>query len=231
LTNRSVSGIFGNIFIRVLSVQAAKILKESADSGSVSRILAAAEMLFAEQGFDAVSMSAIAEKAGVSKANIFHHFSSKNALYMAVFGSACKESRERLELLESSDDNFVERLTRFANGHLQAILEHSNMARLVLRDLLENGADRGKDLAEQVFGPNFAKLVEIIRSGQARGELRTDVDPAMVAVMLIAANVYFFEARELLRHFPAVDFADDPQHYSAKMLQLMLHGILPQETK
>jgi TetR/AcrR family transcriptional regulator len=78
-----------------------------------------------------------------------------------------------------------------------------------------------------VFGPNFAKLVEIIRGGQARGELRAGVDPAMVAVMLIAANVYFFEARHMLRHFPDVDFAADPQHYSAKMLQLMLHGILP----
>lgn len=208
-------------------MQVAKTPKESADPSSVNRILAAAEALFAEQGFDAVSMSAIAEKAGVSKANIFHHFSSKNTLYMAVFGSACKESRVRLELLESSEGNFVERLTHFASGHLQAILEHSNMARLVLRDLLENGADRGKDLAEQVFGPNFAKLVEIIRSGQARGELRTDVDPAMVAVMLIAANVYFFEAHDLLRHFPAVDFADDPQRFSTKMLGLLLGGILP----
>jgi TetR/AcrR family transcriptional regulator len=101
------------------------------------------------------------------------------------------------------------------------------MARLVLRDLLENGEARGKDLAEQVFGANFAKLVEIIRHGQARSELRDDVDPAMVAVMLIATNVYFFEARDLLRHLPAVDFADDPQRYSAQMLSLLLSGILP----
>lgn len=208
-------------------MQAAKISSENTDLSSVERILAAAEALFAEQGFDAVSMSAIAKRAEVSKANIFHHFSSKNALYLAVFGSACKESRARLEILETREGNFVERLAHFASGHLQAILEHSNMARLVLRDLLENGADKGKELAQQVFGPNFAKLVEIIRGGQTRGELRTDVDPAMVAVMLIAANVYFFEARDMLRHFPDVDFADDPEHYSAKMLQLMLHGILP----
>jgi TetR/AcrR family transcriptional regulator len=219
------------IFIEILSleiaVQTATITKEHSDPSSTERILAAAQALFAEQGFDAVSMSAIAEKAGVSKANIFHHFSSKNALYLAVLGSACRESRTRLEMLENMEGNFVERLAHFAGAHLQAILEHSNMTRLVLRDLLENGADKGKELANQVFGPNFAKLVEIIRSGQERGELRSEVDPAMVAVMLIAANVYFFEARDMLRHFPEVDFADDPERYSAKMLQLMLHGILP----
>jgi TetR/AcrR family transcriptional regulator len=214
-----------------MPVPAVKILVENPDASSVKRILAAAERLFAEQGFDAVSMNAIAEKAGVSKANIFHHFSSKNALYLAVLGAACKESSTRLELLERSEGSFVERLAHYASGHLAAILEHSNMARLVLRDLLENGADRGQELAEQVFGSNFAKLVEIIRDGQTRGELRTDVDPAMVAVMLVAANVYFFEARDLLRHYPDVDFANDPQRYSKNMLSLLLEGILPDSRK
>jgi TetR/AcrR family transcriptional regulator len=193
--------------------------------------LRAAEALFAEQGFDAVSMSAIAARAKVSKANVFHHFSTKNALYLAVLREAGKESRGRLEQLESSSSSFVERLSHYATTHLDSILAHSHLARLVLRDLLTGGPDRGKDLAEQVLGRNFAKLVDIIRQGQARRELRDDVDPAMVAVMLIAANVYFFEARDVLRHLPDVDFADDPQRYSSKMLQLMLHGIIPQEKR
>lgn len=209
-----------------------KTSAELPDINSVTRILSAAETLFAEQGFNAVSMNTIAAKAGVSKANIFHHFNSKNELYLAVFGAACAESHTRLQALESSEGSFIDRLTHFAGGHLQAILEHSNMARLILRDLLENGEERGKELAEKVLGPNFAKLVEIIRQGQMRGELRADVDPAMVAVMLIAANVYFFEARAMLRHLPDIDFADDPQRYSNKMLSLLLGGVLPktQET-
>ena len=202
---------------------------ETPDPGSVCRILAAAETLFAEQGFDAASMSAIAERAGVSKANIFHHFNSKNALYHAVLENACKESRARIDLLEQAEGSFVERLSRFAIAHLHGILEHANLTRLVLRDVLEHGPERGEELAEQIFGRNFAKLVEIIRIGQSRGELREDVDPAMVAVVLIAANLYFFEAKDMLRHFGDVDFADHPERYSAKMLQLMLHGILPRE--
>lgn len=176
-------------------------------------------------------MSAVAARAGVSKANIFHHFSSKNALYHAVLANACQESRARIEVLEQAQGNFVERLAQYATAHLQGILDHSHLTRLILRDVLENGPERGQELAEQVFGRNFAKLVEIIGQGQARGELRHNVDPAMVAVMLIAANLYFFEARDILRHFPDVDFADDPQRYSSKMIAIMLNGILPQENK
>ncbi|MHB8850409.1 MAG: helix-turn-helix domain-containing protein, partial [Acidithiobacillus ferriphilus] len=46
------------------------------------RILAAAEKLFSDKAFDAVSMNAIALQAGISKANIYHYFPNKDALYI-----------------------------------------------------------------------------------------------------------------------------------------------------
>jgi TetR/AcrR family transcriptional regulator len=200
---------------------------DSPESSSIDRIQAAAEALFSEHGYDAVSMNAIAEKAGVSKANIFHHFSTKNALYLAVVKDACKESQNRLQQMENSQGSFAERLSSFARMQLLSMLENSQTTRLILRDLLEHGEQRGQQLAEEVFGQHFARLVDMIREGQARGELRKDISPSSVALMLLATNVYFFEARDLLRHYPDVDCADDPARFSSKMLQLMLHGILP----
>lgn len=198
------------------------------DTGSVARILAAAEALFSEQGFDAVSMNSIAARAGVSKANIFHHFSSKNALYLAVVKEACKDSQTRVQLAEQSHASFAARLSHFARTQLQSMLEHGQTTRLILRELLKDGPERGRELAEEVFGQGFAQLVRMIREGQAQGELRAGVDPAAIAVMLIGMNVYFFEARDVLRHYPDVGFADDPQQFSDKLMQLMLHGILPE---
>lgn len=208
-------------------MQAINPVLEAADTSSVARILGAAEALFSEMGFDAVSMNAIAERAGVSKANIFHHFSNKHALYLAVVKEACKESQTRLLQLEEGEGSFVERLGRFARSQLQAMLQNSQTTRLILRDLLENGETHGEELARQVFGPNFARLVELIRDGQTRDELRRDMDPAAVAIMLIATNVYFFEARDVLRHYPYVDFADDAPRFSDKMMQVLLHALVP----
>ena len=208
-------------------MQVVRIAAKNIDASSTGRILAAAEALFALHGYDAVSISAIAMHAGVSKANIFHHFSSKNALYLAVLQSACKEACERLDQLEGGEGSFVERLCTFAQNHLEAMLGHAHVARLILRDMLNKGPEHHRTLAEQVFGKNFSKLVEIIRHGQAREELRTDIDPAAVAVMLIAANIYFFQARETLRHLPDIGFADDPVSYNRKMMQVMLNGLLP----
>lgn len=210
-----------------MPMQAFHSKMESPECSSTERILAAAEKLFSELGYDAVSMNAIAESAGVSKANIFHHFNCKNTLYLAVVKDACKEMQTRVQSIEESHLSIVERLTHLARTQLQFMLEHGQTTRLILRELLKNRPEHGRELAEQVFGQNFARMVDMIREGQCSGELRAEIDPATVAVMLVAINVYFFEARDILRHYPAVDFADDPDRYSQKMLQLMLGGILP----
>src|SRR3989304_9442427 len=94
-----------------------------AGSDTIARILAAAEALFAEHGFDAASMSAIAERAGVSKANIFHHFSSKNALYRAVLRHAIREVPRQLKHMSSHSGAVSADLAQFARGHLSSILE------------------------------------------------------------------------------------------------------------
>ncbi len=195
-------------------------------SETVTRILAAAEDLFSRRGFDAVSMNDIAEAAGVSKANIFHHFESKNTLYHAVVRNACADSIERLQQLQHEDSAVPGQLADFAGKHLKSLLEHDRVSRLILRELLgEKGARHAQELAEKVFGENFAALVEIVRTGQRRGELRADFDPAMVATLLIGANVFFFESQEVLRHFKDVDFAHEPGRYSDMLMNILLAGI------
>lgn len=208
-------------------MQALKGKSVSPENSSTERILAAAEKLFSEHGYDAVSINAIAVRAGVSKANIFHHFNTKNELYLAVVKDACKETQTRVQTIARDHRSIVDRLSHFAQAQLQFMLEHGQTTRLILRELIKNGPERGRELAEQVFGQSFARLVGMIREGQAQGELRQEVDPAAIAVMLVAINIYYFEAREMLRHYPDVDFADDPERYIQKMLKLMLNGILP----
>jgi TetR/AcrR family transcriptional regulator len=192
---------------------------------AVARILDAAAGLFAESSYDAVSMNAIAERAGVSKANIFHHFSSKESLYLAVVRAACHDVGERLGELGTEHGPFAQRFSSYAASMLNAMLEHDQIQRLILRELLVDGERRGQEFAEKVFGENFARFVAILRQGQLKGHLRADLDPAMIATVLIGSNVFFFEARDVLKHFRDVNFANDPARYSTMLVDILMHGI------
>jgi len=211
------------------SARAGKLVApEPAPRGDTSvRILAAAEKLFAEHGFGAVSISAVAVGAGVSKANVFHHFGSKRALYLAVLRNACRDAAQRLEHLETHRGRFQERFSAYAVDMLDTMLERGQLHRLMQRELLaEDDGRLAKELAERVFGEKFARLVAILRTGQARGELRADFDPAIAAITLIGANVFFLQSRGVLRHLPDAGAAVDPRRYGAALADMLLRGML-----
>jgi AcrR family transcriptional regulator len=53
-------------------------------SSTIAVILTAARKLFATDGFDATSIDAIAAKAGVAKGAVYHHFASKEDIFIQV---------------------------------------------------------------------------------------------------------------------------------------------------
>jgi TetR/AcrR family transcriptional regulator len=199
--------------------------RDTSPCEGLSRILEEAERLFAARGYDAVSIQDIADAAEVSKANVFHHFGSKEKLYLTVLSTACGNAAQRLDDLERHDQPVGERLKRFATEYLDDLYEHQAVSRLILRELLNDSSNQGPDMANQVFGDKFARFVAILSDAQKRGELRRDLDPALVATLMIGANVFFFQAREVLRHFPDFRYAGDPVRYAQGLADLLLRGV------
>ena len=200
-------------------------------SAGAQRVLDAAAELFANEDYASVSISAIAEQAGVSKANIYHHFSSKMALYYRVLERACGQSAElaagQLSSLERSED----RLARFVAGHLENLLTHSSGATLVIRELLEecknlHDIPDSAELTERDFDCNFSRVVALLREGQQRGEFRTQLDPSVIATALIGANILFLKGREVLARLPDANFVAQPERFVSMLMDVMLHGIL-----
>lgn len=196
------------------------------DSRAVQRILKAAEALFSDHGYDGASINAIAKRAGVSKANVFHHFPTKNALYLAVLSHCCSRGDELVQALDRSDGDVVERLRTFARAHLEFVLKQDHISRLIARELLKNRPKRAEELAQQIFGRNFERIVAVLRDAQTRGEIRREIDPAAVAVLLIAADVFYFQSRAVLRHLPHAQFSHGPERYTDTLLDIIFHGAL-----
>lgn len=71
-----------------------------------AKILAAARAAFAEDGFEATSAEAVAQRAGVSKATVFAHFGDKTGLLIASkidgLGSILEDMRARAGALDAA---------------------------------------------------------------------------------------------------------------------------------
>lgn len=199
----------------------------SDENPGAARILAAAQEAFAEKGFDAASIQDIAQRAGVSKSNVFHHFKSKEELYFAVIGCACGAHREQVSTLLAGDTPFAERLKRMMTADVEFMLDEPERAHLVLREITNTRPDDPEQPAPALLRRNASEMVETVRAAQAAGEIRADADPAAIAFLVIAANKFYFQTRNLLRHFPEIDFATDHHRFVEKISDLMLKGLKP----
>ena len=201
-------------------------------SSGEKAILQAAEHLFAEKGFDAVSMSAIARLANTSKPNIYHHFRNKSELYLAVMKAAVHRSSVLLDTLEHAPGSFSQHLSEFSAGQLTNILSHSRATQLILRETLSGGSQRGQEIAKHVVNEVFERLVDMIRHGQQQKEFRDEIDPALAAFIVVAANMFFFQASPIMQHIPDINFNDDAGTYSRGVMDILFNGIVqPGEEK
>jgi len=188
------------------------------------RILEAAENLFSRYGFDGVSIQRIATQAEVSKATIFHHFSSKQALYISVLNRACHDIGSILQSLGEKPCQSVKPLRAFAAAHLENLFEQGHLSRLILREVMDGNRERGQTLAVEVFGEHFTRLATLVRSGQREGILRRDMDAADAAAAIVGLNVFLFESWPVLQHLPDTHFTD-PSLTGERLLRLLLLGV------
>ena len=79
--------------------------KQSRSEATYRRLLAAAEDLFARHGYEEVSVAQICADAGVTKGAFYHHFPSKQALFLALIPAWVDRLQSQLvSALENATD-------------------------------------------------------------------------------------------------------------------------------
>lgn len=153
-----------------------------------ARILAGAARLFAERGFDATSVQAIAAASGITPGAIYRHFTTKADLLLAVAGEALESTfRETIAHLEPSAPN------RIADMVLAYVRPDREFTRKLVLELT-HAASRHPDLANslQTFHLRARDHIAlVIEAGQRDGELSADIDATRAArdVLLLIMGI------------------------------------------
>lgn len=97
--------------------------REDRVSPRVRHLLEASRAAFVKDGFDAVSIDAIARNAGVSKETIYRHFPDKEALFRAALDDMAGQFASRTEALHRAGLTPVEELAGMARAILDAAVD------------------------------------------------------------------------------------------------------------
>ncbi|MCP4907979.1 MAG: TetR/AcrR family transcriptional regulator [bacterium] len=99
-----------------------------------AQILAAAEQLFAREGYAGESLSMLAREIGIHKPGIFYYFPTKRALYEAVVKEALGSIEESTLALLASERAARDRILAAAANWVDTLADRPTLARLLLHE-------------------------------------------------------------------------------------------------
>ncbi|MCH8985974.1 MAG: TetR/AcrR family transcriptional regulator [Acidobacteria bacterium] len=100
-----------------------------------ARIIAAARSLFVVSSYADVTTDMIAQAAEVTKGGLYHHFPSKEQLYLSMMLDDLDRKRQLFELATTAPGTCRNRLARLTKDFLELPHEERELTRLVRRDI------------------------------------------------------------------------------------------------
>ena len=184
------------------------------------RIIQAAWQLFYRQGYDDTTVEEIIDASGTSRGSFYHYFEGKDALLgslSVLFDEKYEELRPRID----PEADAVETLV-FLNRELFNMIDNSVSLELLARLFSSQLVTRGEKHLLDRNRTYFKLLYQIIRDGQSRGQLRTDM-----AANEIAKAYAMFE-RGMMYDWCLCGGEYALGRYSALMMPMFLQGFRPE---
>jgi AcrR family transcriptional regulator len=149
------------------------------------RILEAAEISFAETGYEATSVSSICQRAGVSKGAFYHHFESKQQLFLVLLNRWLVDMDAQMANLGEGSSGVPERLVAMS-GIIGQLLQVPTNQLLIYLEFI-NKSVRDPELWEMTIQP-YHQYREVIsrqvEQGMAEGSLR-GLNPKTTSSMIV----------------------------------------------
>ena len=172
-------------------------------------LVAAAAPLFAARGADGVSLREVAERVGIRKASLLHHFESKEALHTAVVDAAVVSLTSLIADARLDEGDFVTRLDRLGSLVCAALSARPETARLLIYEVISDGPYLRAGGAQSVQA-TLELTAAFLEAGMDAGTFRRS-DPRQLTLSIVGLHLFPFAAASASTALLGADFFSPAQ--------------------
>lgn len=143
--------------------------------------------LIAERGIQGLTIKNLAKKIGFSESAIYRHYENKIQILVAIL-NYFKENTERLFAEElNSDEDAISKINHLFLNQFKVFTQSPSLVAVIFSEELFRNESMLVERVSEIMNNNFNVLIQIIKAGQEKGELRTDVEAEHLAVVVMGA--------------------------------------------
>ena len=170
-----------------------KPIRRRNSAATRARIMAVATREFANKGYEGAGTDEIADRASINKRMIYHYFSSKEQLYLAVLESAYLKARAAEEKLELDHMEPLKALRTFVEFTFDSFVQDRTFINLLGTENRQKAKVLKKSKSVSSFNsPIIQAMGRILKRGEAQGVIRPGLDPLHLWITLIGICYFFF---------------------------------------
>ena len=144
-----------------------------------------AARLFAEKGYHGTSMGDLGEAMGVQKGSLYSLTESKQELLSETMRAGAAAFHAGLDAIPE-DAPAAERIRLALRAHLRVVAEQLDVATVFIREWRYLQGERRDEIVRERRRYE-ERLRALFRDGREHGELRTDLDDAAAALLVLSA--------------------------------------------
>lgn len=188
LTNWSIAGRMS----RIMALRQRRKRGARDAEGAKAAILASAVREFTDKGLAGARMDVIARGAGVAKGLVFHHFGSKDGLWIAALEHVYALLRAGQDEVALDALGPVEGMRRLAHDTFRLFRTHPEIVALMNEENLHRARHlRAAGNVPRLYNPLFATIGRLLAEGRAQGLFREDVDVTALYVAMSGLGYFY----------------------------------------
>lgn len=196
---------------------------------AADKLIKAGTSLFAEKGYHETSVRDIAKTAGVNPSLINYHFGGKEELYRTILEEAGITSATRFHRIlgeVASKEEFQFRFKMMIEELVKGSIHNFDIQRII-EQVIHNQNDIGEEVFKERHFSILQKIIDFINDAQNKGFIRSDIEPKLVGLMIVAFVRNLSLMRHAINNFMGLNIAEDSVQNQTidTLLKLVLAGL------
>jgi len=143
--------------------------------------------LIAESGIQGLTIKNLSKKIGFTESAVYRHFENKIQILVAILDFFKEKTNSFFTSELNNADNTITKIDRLFLTHFRTFSKSPSLVAVIFsEEIFRNEAILSEKVTE-IMNKNASSLMNIIKTGQEKGEIRKDIDPSDLSTIIMGS--------------------------------------------